>query len=104
ARVLTSAGRAKEALDLYGKLLAQRSVRQDDSPARLSYAMALQQAGRSSEALPLLSELATTPAAPTKLRLAAATAAVRALVAVRRWDEAYGLVLTVTADLPEEAA
>ncbi|EFJ47709.1 hypothetical protein VOLCADRAFT_91745 [Volvox carteri f. nagariensis] len=102
ARVLAAAGSSKEAIALYDTLRQQGAVRPDDFGAALSYAAALQQAGRSSEALSHLIAVLSNAAVPPQLRVVAATAAVRIHIASRRWDEAYGIVLTVLADLPEE--
>lgn len=62
------------------------------------------QAGRTEEALAELQAVLSSPQ-PTvtlPLRLAAAAAALRIHVAARRWDEAYGVVLAATSDVPQQ--
>ncbi len=62
------------------------------------------QAGRTEEALAELQAVLSSPQ-PTvtpPLRLAAAAAALRIHVAARRWDEAYGVVLAATSDMPQQ--
>ncbi len=44
-RCLAAAGRAADAISLYGSLLSEGAVREDDAGSRLSYATALQQVG-----------------------------------------------------------
>ncbi|GIL65160.1 hypothetical protein Vafri_18951, partial [Volvox africanus] len=102
ARALSAAGRANEAIKLYDTLRQEGLLRADDFAAVLSYGMALHQAGRSSEAVTHLVAVLSAAGATPHLRLAAATAAVRMHIAARRWDEAYGIVLTATSDLPDE--
>ncbi|GIM10969.1 hypothetical protein Vretimale_14543, partial [Volvox reticuliferus] len=102
ARALSAAGRADEAIALYDTLRQDGVIRADDFAVVLSYAVALHQAGRSSEAVTHLVAILSTAGAAPHLRLAAATAAVRIHIAARRWDEAYGIVLTATSDLPDE--
>lgn len=45
-RCLAAAGRAADAIALYGSLLSEGAVREDDAGSRLSYATALQQVGK----------------------------------------------------------
>ncbi|KAG2492147.1 hypothetical protein HYH03_009638 [Edaphochlamys debaryana] len=110
ARMLAAAGRAAEAVAAWGEAAeaaglgpaAAGPAAAADPAATLAYGAALQQLGRSAEALPAFTALLSNPAAPPLLRASAATAAARIHVAARRWDEAYGVVLACTTDLPDE--